>query len=371
MISEIHIEGFRRFRKYDVNELSRVSLLVGDNNSGKSSILEAIHILAADADPHVLGEIARARGEIVVLDEPQSYRNRTSVLPDISHLFYQHRFEVGQSFSIRDRDNSSAIAVELIPADEGHDVPRLFRDDSESADVSSIWMRIDCRHSHATIFKHEFEVRSDGLFDPFAVRRSRLDPQPAQSPILSITPDSLSSDSMAGMWNKVVEEGTEDGIVEAMQILDPQITSVVFLTRPRVSRSLDRSGILVGRSGERRRFPLGSHGEGMRRFLALSLALACTRSGILLLDEIDTGIHWTRMADMWRLVIEAARQNNTQVFATTHSYDCIKGLAWVCDNYPDLAEYVSLQSIKPELDESVAMPGERLPFAIGQEIEVR
>ena len=57
----------------------------------------------------------------------------------------------------------------------------------------------------------------------------------------------------------------------------------------------------------------------MRRLLALSLSLIRTEQGILLVDEIDTGLHWTVMEEMWRLVVETARRSSVQVFATTHS----------------------------------------------------
>ena len=95
------------------------------------------------------------------------------------------------------------------------------------------------------------------------------------------------------------------------------------------------------------------------------------QDGVLLIDEIDTGLHWTVMEDLWRLVVGAARDGNVQVFATTHSYDCIRGLASLLEREPGLAEEVSLQKLERRLDEAVAFGGERLPRAVAHDIELR
>ena len=77
------------------------------------------------------------------------------------------------------------------------------------------------------------------------------------------------------------------------------------------------------------------------------------------------------MADMWQYVIEAAGRSNVQVFATTHSYDCIKGLATLVQSRPELAERLAVQKVHPSLKKAVCIPGRELPIVIEQEIEVR
>ena len=109
----------------------------------------------------------------------------------------------------------------------------------------------------------------------------------------------------------------------------------------------------------------------MRRLLALSLSLIRAESGVLLVDEIDTGLHYSVMGQMWHLVTEAARRANVQVFATTHSHDCVRGLAWLCGSFPDLKNEVSLQKIDPDLEEAVALDAEDIVLALDQGMEVR
>ena len=92
---------------------------------------------------------------------------------------------------------------------------------------------------------------------------------------------------------------------------------------------------------------------------------------MLLVDEIDTGLHYSIMGDLWMLITMAARQNDIQVFVTTHSLDCIHGLGWLCEHQPDLATDVSLQKIETNLDESVSLDAAKIKIAVQQEDEMR
>ena len=176
---------------------------------------------------------------------------------------------------------------------------------------------------------------------------------------------------MSAMWDNVVTEGQEQDVVGAMKILESKLNSIIFLSGDRPYRYEGRGGILAGFEGMQGRLPLGSLGEGMRRLLALSLSLARTKNGILLIDEIDTGLHYSIMGDMWLLVAQTAMRYDIQVLATTHSLDCIRGLDWLCRHHPELAKEVSLQKIEPELPMSVALDAAQIKISVEQDIEVR
>ena len=109
----------------------------------------------------------------------------------------------------------------------------------------------------------------------------------------------------------------------------------------------------------------------MRRLLQLRLAFADNADSYVLVDEIDTGLHWTVMAGMWRLVVEVARKSRLQLFATTHSHDCIFGLASMIKSYPDLAGEVSIQKIDTALPQAVSVQGAEIPAALEHGIDFR
>ena len=173
------------------------------------------------------------------------------------------------------------------------------------------------------------------------------------------------------LWDRVLTEDRESEVVDAMKLLERDLKSIRFLTSDASRMRSDRAGVLLGFQGGGRRVPLGSHGDGMRRLLALSLALTQTARGVLLVDEIDTGLHWTVLEDMWRLVVDTARKSSVQVFATTHSLDCIRGLAGLAESCPDVAGEVSIHKIERALHKAVRFADDDIPAIVEQNIEVR
>jgi AAA15 family ATPase/GTPase len=66
-------------------------------------------------------------------------------------------------------------------------------------------------------------------------------------------------------------------------------------------------------------------GDGMNRILTIILALVNSDNGCLLIDEFENGLHYTVQENLWRIIFHLSKELNIQVFATTHSEDCIKG----------------------------------------------
>jgi predicted ATPase len=382
MLSSIELENYRGFRQYRLGRLSRVNLLVGKNNCGKTSILEAVHLLASGGDPGVLTSTAWQRGEVTVV--PGRNDERHPLTPLVSHFFHGHAFGPGVSFAVRTSDGMGEISVrvenleDVQTRDASGKQKLLFEQALLFAEGT------DLRAVLAMVFEgpkclpagepQVLPVTEDGAISPDASYRYRRSPRREADTTRSvqfISPDSLEPRSMGEMWNKVITEGRESEVIEAMRILEPSLTSVFFLTGETGYRFGGRAGVLVAFEGTRRRDPLGSYGEGMRRLLALSLSLIRAEGGVLLVDEIDTGLHYSVMGDMWRLVVEAAKRADVQVFATTHSSDCVNGLAWLCDNYPKLRTEISLQKIESELEEAVALDGDQIVVARDQGMEVR
>ncbi len=129
---------------------------------------------------------------------------------------------------------------------------------------------------------------------------------------------------------------------------------------------------VVGIRGER--IPIGSTGEGMNRLLGIMLALLNARDGFLLIDEIEIGLHYTVQVEMWRLIFEMAERLHVQVFATTHSWDCIAALqeAMTVSETTD-GQLISLQRRRsnPNLIELVTYDAEELKIATRLDLEVR
>ena len=102
-----------------------------------------------------------------------------------------------------------------------------------------------------------------------------------------------------------------------MSVLEPAIRAVRLLSHGGVSMiHLDL--------GLKRFLPLAHTGEGMVRLADLLIALASAKNGVVLIDEFENGLHYSALGKMWEATAEFAERFNTQVFATTHSLECIR-----------------------------------------------
>jgi hypothetical protein len=387
MITTLELENYRGFGHYRLSGLARVNLLVGKNNSGKTSVLEAVQLLASEGDQRVFAEIARRRGEMVFVSEDrQDPRRRIDPrddinlpYPTISHFFRGHQFNIGTSFTLNSDNAIDALTVKISVADELNAPRDTLAAYAAGALVGwsdlplAFFVLVQGGTNFESRVASAFPISEEGAISlERAIHSGRLARQSREKTtnVQFVTADSLDLRGMRVMWDSAITRGQEIEIYQALQILEPNLIDVQFLATE-FAYSLNQGGVLLAFKDSKQRLPLGSYGDGMRRLLALSLALVQTQGGILLIDEIDTGLHYSVMGDLWRLIVETAMRYRIQVFATTHSSDCVRGLAWLCDNYPDLGAEVSLQTIEPALSKSIAHDAEQIKIAVNQGVEVR
>ncbi len=369
MLKSIEIKGYRCFEQYRMEGLSRVNLLVGKNNCGKTALLEAVWLAVSEGDPQVLLDIAERRGEVILIDDQEPYGTGSDPPGTfVDHFFHGHTIDLRSSFSLSSKmqsgkDNTVSFTIaDVIESPDRFDIKTIFQ---KSLDFPGE-LRLAINNSNAQIPSLGIPiVLSKETQRAFRNRRKR-DRKKAQY----VFPEITRSGSLNAMWTKVLREGRKSDVIEAMQILDPNVLDVDFIpTVNRFSKSASDSVIIALVSGER--LPLGTLGDGMRYLLGLAISLVQADGGVILIDEIDTGLHYSVMGDLWQLVVETAKQRNIQVFATTHSQDCVRGLARLCEYRPELRQEVSLQTIDPELEKAVDLDGDGIILVVDQDIEVR
>ena len=358
MLKSLKMTGFRAFESYTLGALSRVNLIVGKNNSGKTSALEAIDLLVSGGSPAAISESSERREEA----RPVEWRPGLRRVPNIAHLFYGHACEPGANFGLRGSRGTARVTVELRSLDDLDAVlSRMFdeRLPPEASPAMALAITLNTRKKPEFIFP----VTEEGLLVHDLRRRWMSRPA---TRFLSLT--SMDPPFLRDAWNALVTDGREHEVVEDMKLLMPDIRSIHFLTSDHMPRG---GGIVVGLCSGGSRYPLGTFGDGMRRLLLLRLALANNADSYVLVDEIDTGLHWTVMAGMWRLVVEVARKSRLQLFATTHSHDCILGLASMVKSYPELADEVSVHRIDTSLAQDVSAHGTDIPVALESGVDFR
>jgi hypothetical protein len=376
MISSFSIRGYRGFNKFSMVGLGRINLLVGTNNSGKTSVLEAIHLLTAMGDPLALWQLLWRRGERLApspgTNLPDRPVRRSTIELDVSHLFYGHEAQLGASIQILadldgyPRDVEISLA-EIPPRDQ----PELFADDEPMGQRLALIISGRARPGGAYIPLS----RAGGLYPDaldLSTRRQRLKSSSEwATPVLFITTESLTGDELVAMWNKIVLTPLESLVLRALQFLEPKIERVASQSASGpYTTAQARGGFILKLKGVDQPVPIGSMGDGMWRMLAMAIALTQCQGGVLIVDEIDTGLHYTVLAKMWKLLFSAAKEFDVQVFATTHSSDCIHSLGELSGEI-DQRNSITVQRIEIGREKAVRYDADEIAIAAQREIEVR
>jgi len=338
MIQSLTAIGFRCFREIRVEPLTRVNLFVGENNAGKTSLLEAVELLAV-GEAKGLARSAVRRGEEILIrpDVQEKFKDHRI---DPSHLFFGHDLRLRTFFEIR----GAGVAERWV---------RCTVEEGSRSDTLIRTLHFESGPSDTTDFL---------TISPAGGVVAPSPHWPGTSPRVNfLAADAGELTHLNELWDALVLTPEEQEVVESLQIVEPRIERVAFRASAPVVKLKDLEVVL----------PLGSLGGGMRHLLALVLNLLSARGGSLLVDEIDTGLHYSVMVDMWRLLIESAKRIDVQVFVTTHSLDCVRALARLRKQYPETAAEVTVHRVEKDAAKTVVYDVDEIVIAADSHIEVR
>ncbi len=347
MLKSLEIKGFRCFRELRVEPLTRVNLLVGQNNAGKTSLLEAVELVAIGGIEGLVRSAVR-RGEWV-LGRSESGGEFKEHVVDPSHLFFGHDLKLEKLFKI---------------AAEG-EIKRWIQCSVESASDQETLIKTLYLQSHVTAEKKEPQRLTISPYGGVLPPPRRV---PEPSPRVNfLAAESTDAARLGQLWDALVLTPEEEEVTKSLRVIEPSIERLAFLSE---SRSNSANIVLKLKDFEQR-LPLGTLGGGLRHLLALVLNLLSARGGFLLVDEIDTGLHYSVMVDMWRLLVESAKRLGIQVFATTHSLDCVRALGRLGKKYPDVAAEVTVHRVEKDVSKTIVYVADEMVIAADSHIEVR
>lgn len=350
MLRSLRITGFRDFERLSVERLARVNLFVGGNNSGKTSLLEAVEILLGCGDIHALVAGSLRRQETMEV-HPDGRRQYTHEEVAIRHLFRGHKLVPASNFRLEGDDGEPRrVEVEVAPRDGEPRPPGLYVHSNRSAEPLS-----------------QLALGPDGTLAYVPQSRSRDSPFAEQKDGYNfITTAGVGVGPLVRLWDEVVLSPDEALVLDALRIIEPRIARIAA-----VDREVSSGAFMLLMQGSRSRTPLGSMGDGIRRLFALAICLVRSAGGTLLIDEIDTGLHHSVMVKMWKLVVETAQRLDVQVFATTHSLDCLDALAELYQTQPTIQDSVLLHRVEKGRDQTTIYTADELPVIAESRLEVR
>ena len=140
---------------------------------------------------------------------------------------------------------------------------------------------------------------------------SRTSPRQASSPI-------------GRVWDGIALTDDEEDVIEALRVISPSIDKLVMVQSP---EGRGERMLMAKLKQFRTPMPFKSLGEGVTHLLDIVLSMIKAKNGLVLIDEIENGIHYSVQQDLWELVFRLAKKMDSQIFCTTHSWDCIDGFA--------------------------------------------
>lgn len=325
MIRTLEIQNFKSLGKCKISHLARVNLIVGKNNVGKSSLLEALTLLFADGSPRRIHELLAERGlaayfrsvaanerdELMTRALSSLYTGRDATAFNKNPLSVSAEAEGGKKmrvmlrlgFVIRNYVRQENTLDFGVTADSG----------VELADDVRMYPGLFVTTADNERF-YRFSDR--GLLSPFR------DVSEGNARFRFVRPSSVHSIDNALLFDGIAMTGLQKNLVGALNIIDPRIRDVNFLNDS-MSLKSERVPIVV-LDGDDTRYPLQSMGDGVNRILTIVLSMLNSKGGALLVDEFENGLHYTALCRLWEIIFRLSEELGVQVFVTSHSDDCIK-----------------------------------------------
>lgn len=322
--------NYRSFQEINLDDLGRINLITGLNNAGKTNLLEGILLCASGSQaPLVAVRLLQAR----------SYPP-TQPLTDVTDSPWTSYFA--------NFNTSESLKLKLFSGDEGTSIEfnlEEFSDQEQLPVVTSqpgipgtytvgpgLTLTIGAPDqlpptggiTNKPIGTLLLKVESNGISNEFRVLigQSELRSQPAfQNPSLTATLVSARQPQdpqlLAREFSSLQIRHEEKLLVDALKLVDPDIEDLQVVMQ-------GLFGILWVRFKDDRLLPMPLAGDGLNRVANIAVTIIKSRNGIVLVDEIENGIHYSVMKDVWSTFQELAKRHNVQLFATTHSSECIR-----------------------------------------------
>lgn len=312
MYRSFEVRNFRCFQNLTIKDLGLVNLITGINNIGKTALLEALFIHCGAYNPGLTLNLNAFRG--------------------IESIKIEFGRWVGTPWDSIFNDFDTDKGVELVGEDEisGRRVIHLkvLRQPEDLAKIDQYIQKSVPPLNNTPLSSEvaqvlELEYEQDGkmgkyhmIFDPRGMRVIPFPPTPPFPAFFQGDSHRIPPQIEAERLGKMEIEGKQNLLLEVLRLVEPRLNRVAMIILP-------DQPMLHGEIGLSRLMPLALMGGGMVRLAAIVANIFNAKGGVALIDEFGNGLHYSILAQVWRAIGKIARQLNTQIFATTHSFECI------------------------------------------------
>lgn len=345
MFNKLSIHSFRGIRECTIEGLKNVNLFFGKNNCGKSSVLDAVFLICGPSNPLLPININLMRDYVKVSRK------------DLAMDFYQ--LDDNHPITIKAADGESRI-LEISIIESGIDQVQLSGKTEDSLS-SQVEKRFGFKMNYI-VDGRPYTSRLEINAADVSKAETRIDNQYKEHlNCFYLSPRYNFLASIQGLLN-IIQNKDEKFITDALRLIEPRMVDFVFTG----------SEMLVD-VGLKERIPINFLGDGARKMVSILTAIYNCRDGVVLIDEIDNGFHHSVMTDLWRILLTVSERNHTQVYATTHDMDSIRGLI-AATRELKAGDKVSAYRLQ-KLSDGTLMPYifsvDNMEYAVEQAIEIR
>jgi len=372
MIKQLEIENFRCFGKSTLSGFERVNLIGGQNNSGKTAFLEALYL---NQSP-LAATMMKMRGisKETILTFPERAWNGLFLDHDNKHLakIISNVDDSGIPVILQLSFHYSSQPDIINKYDKVFDITEDLREIRQiggiSANSDSYILELSYQtNNQASPLILALMASIDNGYKLIKLGKKLSNEVAKLQPISFISAtEKASSRYLAEQYDKSYLQGYDGKVKEAFHIIDPSITEIRTLMSGEPTIYLSRKN--------QRPMPIALFGDAMNRVAHFALELINNQAGILLIDEIENGIHHSHQKQLWQWLFALAVELDVQIFATTHSLEMLTAFkeAAMGTQYESEAAYFEFArhvktgeiiSIKREID--------NLDYALSRDKEIR
>lgn len=312
MYKSFEANNFRCFRELKLTELDLVNLIAGKNNVGKNALLEAMFLHCGAYNPELTLRVNAFRGIEAINIEFTGWAET----PWDSIFNQFDTSKMVELKGINDQDVLRILRLKLIR--QTNELARIYQ-------THRVLDKLDDSVPFSSAAPQVLELENvEGergqsyymILDAKGIRHVPIPPPPPFPAIFLPACARIPIAEEASRFGKLELIGQQDLLLKALQVIEPRLRRLAVVVVGGVP-------VIHGDIGLGRLMPLPLMGDGLARLASLVLAVANAPKGVVLVDEIENGLHHSVLQKVWRAIGETARAFGTQVFATTHSFECI------------------------------------------------
>jgi AAA15 family ATPase/GTPase len=314
--NSLKITNFRSINSLEADDFKQINLITGRNNCGKTTVLEALFLISGMSNPQLPVAINNFRNLGLVSDE------------DFSFIF--NGLEFNQQVEIRAGINSHYRTITIKPRYSQYISNKLIENEkiSEIPESSKQITSTSKIMAMSGLLVEFYESNIEQTFvAEISLNENRITvPNNYKEPLhCTFFNTELSLSQLDRKIEKILVYKQMESIIVILREIDKRITDI----------RMGANGMIYADIGINKLVPINIMGDGIRRFLSIATNIANSQDGILLIDEVENGFHYTSLKILWKAILKTAKTYNVQLFITTHSQECIGALASVYSSNAD------------------------------------